>query len=381
MRALGPHAERTRRLRGTTSDFTDFGLASGLLHGAPMLTSTTSIAVPSHRIDALFDHALQARAANHATGAGNLYGGAAGPEAMLSAFRLLIQDTPLVRFGHVGANRVIDGATFCASAIHIVDLGIGHGLQWDDLLARLASRPVRPRVRITGVDLPSPGPSPTEALDRTGARLAAVAASHGIELEFDAVAGVIEDLERPHTRPGEQLIINAALALHHVADGDAVTDPARSRSALLRRLATWNPRLVTLIEPDAAHNNLPFELRVREARRHYGLVFDVFAHLFPHDPQERTTLERSFFGSEILNVVASEGPARVERHDRIETWCRRMTDAGFAAISLGTFGARHACELGLRAPFTVESRGPAMALCFGGESIIGVSAWTPAHGY
>ena len=356
-------------------------MASRLLMGPPMLTAAPTVTAPAHRIDALFDHALHARTANSAVGAGNLYGGEAGPEAMLSAFRLLIQDTPLVRFGHVGANRVIDGATFCASAIHIVDLGIGHGLQWDDLLARLASRPVRPRVRITGVDLPSPGASPTEALERTGSRLVAVAASFGIELEFEAIACAIEDLERPHTRPGEQLVINAALALHHVADGDAVTDPARSRSALLRRLAGWNPALVTLIEPDAAHNSAPFEARVREARRHYGLVFDVFAHLFPHDPLERTTLERSFFGSEILNVVASEGAARVERHDRIETWCRRMTDSGFAALSLGSFGASQARELGLRAPFSVESRGSALALCFHGESIIGVSAWTLAHGY
>lgn len=357
------------------------GLASRLLLAPPMLTSTAALSVPAPRIDALFEHALQARATRSATGAGNLYGGAAGPEAMLSAFRLLIQDTPLVRFGHVGANRVIDGVTFCASAIHIVDLGIGHGLQWDDLLARLATRPVRPRVRITGVDLPSPGASPTEVLERTGARLTALAAHLGIELEFEAVACAIEDFERPRSRAREHLIINAALALHHVADGDGITDPLRSRSALLRRLATWNPKLVTLIEPDAAHNHLPFEQRVREARRHYGLVFDVFAHLFPHDPQERTTLEHNFFGSEILNVVASEGPARVERHDRIDTWCRRMTEAGFAALSLGTFGGNHERELDLRAPFTVESRGPAMALCFHGESIIGVSAWTPAVGF
>ncbi|MDX2092029.1 MAG: GRAS family protein [Kofleriaceae bacterium] len=330
----------------------------------------------AHRIDVLFEQALGVREAKLGIGAGNLYGGKAGPEAMLSAFRLLIQETPLVRFGHLGANRAIDGATFCSSAIHIVDLGIGHGLQWDDLLVLLALRPVRPRVRITGVDLPSAGASPTEALERTGARLAALAAQVGIDFEFEAIAGAIEDLERPRSRAGEKLIVNAALALHHVADGDAVTDPARSRDALLRRIATWSPSLVTLIEPDAAHNSLPFEQRVREARRHYGLVFDVFAHLFPQDQEERRTLEREFFGSEILNVVASEGPARVERHDRIETWCRRMTDAGFEARSLRMVAASHARELDLRGPFTVESRGPALALCFGGESIIGVSAWT-----
>ncbi len=351
----------------------------------PTSTSQASIHVPSLdtpsaalRIDAMFDRALAARDAQSGAGAGNLYGGTAGPEAMLAAFRLLIEGTPLIRFGHLGANTVIDSATLDASAIHIVDIGIGHGAQWDDLLARLATRAIRPRVRITGIDLPSPG-NPTEALERTGARLAALAGRLGIAFTFEAIAGAIEYIERPASLPGEQMILNAALALHHVADGDAVGDPALGRRALLRRLADWKPALLTLIEPDANHNELAFAERVREARRHYGLVFDVFAHLFPHDPAERTTLERHFFGNEILNVVASEGAARVERHDRIETWCRKLADAGFEPLSLGALAAGHARALDLCAPFTVERRGPAMALCFDGESLLGVSAWTPAR--
>lgn len=343
-------------------------------HSQASIVLPAPVASAATRIDALFDRALEVRGSGE--GAGNLYGGAAGPEAMLAAFRLLIQETPLVRFGHLGANMVIDHATHDHAALHIIDLGIGHGLQWDDLLVRLAARSVRPRVRITGIDLPSPGVSPTEALERTGARLAGLAASLGIAFSFEAIASAVETVERPLTQPGETMIVNAALALHHVADGDAVTDVALSRRVLLARLASWRPALLTLIEPDAAHNELPFAQRVIEARRHYGLVFDVFAHLFPHDPAERRTLEHAFFGNEILNVVASEGAARVERHDRIDTWCRKMSEAGFQALSLGALAASHATALALTGPFTVERRGPALALCFGGQSVIGVSAWT-----
>lgn len=340
----------------------------------PRLEARTS----TMRLDALFDRALQARENQSGVGAGNLYAGAAGPEAMLAAFRLLIQDTPLIRFGHLGANVVIDNATLDADAIHIVDIGIGHGLQWDDLLARLAARGARPRVRLTGIDLPGPGSSPTKALDHTGARLAALAEQHGIPFSFEAIAGAIEQAERPTSRPGEQMIVNAALALHHVADGDAVSDPAHGRRALLARLAAWKPALLTLIEPDAGHNEIAFPERIREARRHYGLVFEVLAHLFPHDPAERRTLERNFFGSEIVNVVASEGAGRVERHDRIETWCRKMAESGFNALPLGALAPSNARELGLCAPFSIERRGPAIALCFGGESLLGLTAWSPA---
>lgn len=340
----------------------------------------TPLEVPnaSRRLDALFDRALDARENQSGAGAGNLYGGAAGPEAMLAAFRLLIQDTPLIRFGHLGANVVIDNATLHEDAIHIVDIGIGHGLQWDDLLVRLSARGGRPRLRLTAIDLPTPGSSPTKALDQTGARLAALAEQHGIPFTFEAIAGAIEQVERPASHPGEHMIVNAALALHHVADGDAVKDPALGRRALLARLAAWEPALLTLIEPDAGHNEVPFPERVREARRHYGLVFEVLAHLFPHDPAERRTLERNFFGSEILNVVASEGAARVERHDRIDTWCRKMEESGFNALQLGALAPSNARELGLRAPFTIERRGPAIALCFGGESLLAVTAWSPA---
>jgi hypothetical protein len=331
----------------------------------------------SARLDAMFQRAMQVRSDQSGAGAGNLYGGAAGPEAMLAAFRLLIQDTPLIRFGHLGANVVIESATLEDVAIHIVDIGIGHGLQWDDLLQRLATRTIRPSVRLTGIDLPSPGSSPTAALDETGARLAALAKELGIPFTFEAVAGAIEQIERPASLPGERMIVNAALALHHVADGDAAIDPALGRSALLRRLADWKPALLTLIEPDAGHNEAVFTERVREARRHYGLVFDVFEHLFPHDPAERRTLEHDFFGNEILNVVASEGVGRVERHDRIETWCRKLVKAGFEALPLGALAPGHARALGLCAPFSVERRGPAIALCFRGESLLGVSAWVP----
>jgi hypothetical protein len=332
------------------------------------------------RLDAMFERALRVRDSASGSGAGNLYGGAAGPQAMLAAFRVLIEDTPLIRFGHLGANLVIDNATQDDDAIHIVDLGIGHGLQWDDLLVRLAARSVRPRVRLTGIDLPSPGSSPTAALDRTGARLAALAERLGISFTFHAVACAIEQVAGPSSQPDERLIVNAALALHHVADGDGVGNVALGRRALLRRIAAWKPALLTLIEPDADHNELPFAERVREARRHYGLVFDVLAHLFPHDPAERTTLERDFFGNEILNVVAAEGAARVERHDRIETWCCKLTEAGFEALSLGALAPSHGRALGLAAPFSVERRGPALALCFGGESLLGVSAWVPVVG-
>jgi len=345
-------------------------------------TSQAVILLPEHddadaRINALFEKALLARK-DRSDGGGNLYGGSAGPAAMLAAFRVLIDETPLVRFGHVGANVVIDNATQNDDAIHIVDLGIGHGVQWDDLLRRLAGRKVKPSVRLTGIDLPYASDKPLEALERTGARLSALALSLGIAFSFEPIAAAIETVERPVALPGETLIVNAALALHHVADGDAVTDPTKSRRALLRRLASWKPALLTLIEPDAAHNETAFVQRVSEARRHYGLVFDVLAHLFAQDRIERETLEQAFFGLEILNVIANERDKRVERHDRIDTWCAKLSAAGFAPLSLGGLAKSHTRELGLASPFSVERRGDALALCFRGESVIGVSAWVPA---
>jgi hypothetical protein len=171
-------------------------------------------------------------------------------------------------------------------------------------------------------------------------------------------------------------VVNAALALHHVPAGsDLPGAEAGARDGVLRAIAALAPTLLTLTEPDAGHTELDFAARAAEAWRHYGLVFGALDGLCARTLPARATLEAAFFGREVMNVVGAEGPARCERHDRIEGWEARLRRAGFVpargahagdgAIPDGVAGAR----LG-----TARVAG-GTALTVAGEPLLAATAW------
>lgn len=313
------------------------------------------------RLASYFAAALRARAGDARPDDGNLYGGAAGPEAMLDAFRALTERTPLVSFGHRTVNAAIAELALGADAIHIVDLGVGHGTQWDDLVARIGQRSKRSSLRITGVDLPAPGGDPAAVLRRTGERLESLAARCGVPLRFEAVADSIESVTATCAPRGEVLVVNAALSLHHI--------PGDARDRALANIASWSPARLFLIEPDADHDGLAFGARFAEAWRHYGLVFSALEATLARSLQARSVIEGAFFGREIANVVGAEGDARFERHERVERWRARLSDAGFVGEPL------HGYAPGVERPFGARAVDGATALCLGARPLVAVSAW------
>lgn len=313
------------------------------------------------RLTGYFAAALRARAGDARPDEGNLYGGAAGPEAMLDAFRALTERTPLVSFGHRTVTAAVADIAREVEALHIVDLGVGHGTQWDDLITRIGQWPRRPSLRITGVDLPAPGDDPAAALRRTGRRLEALAERHGVALRFEAVADSIESVTASRAPRGEALIVNAALSLHHLPDG--------ARLRVLSSVASWRPARLFLIEPDADHNAVGFEARFAEAWRHYGLVFSALEATLDRSLPARAVIEGAFFGREIANVVGAEGEARFERHERIGRWRARLSDAGFVGEPL------HGYAPGVERPFGAHAVEGATALCLGARPLVAASAW------
>ncbi len=313
------------------------------------------------RLAGYFAAALRARAGAATLDDGNLYGGAVGPEAMLAAFRVLTERTPLVAFGHGTVAAAVASLARGGEALHVVDLGAGHGAQWDGLLRALAGGAARPALRLTAVDLPAPGDDPAAALRCTGERLAALAARHDVALEFEARPEPIESMAPPALREGETLVVNAALALHHLPDG------ARDRT--LAAIAAWRPARLFLVEPDADHDELPFEARFAEAWRHYGLVFEALDATLDRGLPARAVIEGAFFGREIANVVGCEGDRRFERHERIARWRDRVTRAGFTPVSLDAFAPA------VERPFRARPVDGATVLCLGARPLVAASAW------
>jgi hypothetical protein len=333
----------------------------------------------TERLIAVFTRGLEARLYGDTSGQGNLYDRITCPEDMIAAFEVLVQSTPLVTFGHRAATTAIAAALDSAEAVHLVDLGIGVGSQWPALIRQLGHRTGgAPRVRLTGVDLPASSDDPEAALREVGRRLQEAAKAAGVSLHYHMRATRVETLEAAalDLHDDECLAINASLALHHVPDGRV--DPAAPRDAVLRRLRALEPAVVTLVEPDAEHNTLPFLPRLWESLRHYGTVFDVLDTLLPRDLRERQTIEQAFFGSEIMNHLGGEGAARMERHERHSQWARRLREAGFRARPMAPYRAEVEAALTLQENFSVMEIDEALVLAWQGVPILAASAWMPA---
>lgn len=303
---------------------------------------------------------------------------------MLAAYQVLVDRTPIIRFGHAVANAAIARSLAGEPDVHLIDIGIGRGSQWMGLLGDLSSSPLgAPKVRLTGIELPYPGSDPAERLKLVGHKLAAQADAVGVPFVFEPIAALAENVESFSTRPGEAVAINAAFSLHHTPAGDAVTDLSRSRDALLRRLRALKPRIFTLIEPDVEHNAGSLSRRVRAAAAHYAAVFDLLGAMLPDDERARTILEEGFFGREIHNIVSSEGSGRVERHESLDAWRTRITAHGFEPLDLSPIASRAVAALDLsrseaNSSFDVSLRDGALELVWKGTPLFAVSAWRPA---
>jgi hypothetical protein len=202
--------------------------------------------------------------------------------------------------------------------------------------------------------------------------LAVRAGELGIPFEFTPVAALVEEVDLHALTTGEDdwLVVNAALALHHIPDEGG------RRDQVLARIRELRPSALCLVEPDVEHNALPFAQRITESIVHYLTVFDALEASLPAHATERATLESAFFGREILNIVVGEEGHRVERHERHDAWSARLTRLGYRPFALAWAEALVRRELTLTPPFSIEMDGAFMVLAWRQLPVLAVSAWT-----
>ncbi|GKV26118.1 hypothetical protein SLEP1_g35470 [Rubroshorea leprosula] len=96
-------------------------------------------------------------------------------------------------------------------------------------------------------------------------------------------------------RVGEALAVNAVSCLHRV--------PGNCLGNVLAMIRDQAVNIVTLVEKEASHNG-PYLLR------------------------QRAKVEQYIFAPEMKNIVAYEGPERIERHERLDKWRKRKDSRG-----------------------------------------------------
>ncbi|KAG8054502.1 hypothetical protein GUJ93_ZPchr0001g30796 [Zizania palustris] len=248
----------------------------------------------------------------------------------LSAMQILFEICPCFRFGFMAANYAIIEACRGEDKLHIIDFDINQGSQYITLLQYLTNNANKPRhLRITGVDDPETVQRTVGGLKVIGQRLEKLAEDCGVSFEFRAVGANIADVTPTmlDCRPGEALVVNFAFQLHHLPDESVSI--MNERDQLLRMVKGLQPKLVTLVEQDANTNTAPFQIRFREVYDYYSALFDSLDATLPRESPDRMNVERQCLAREIVNILACEGPDRVERYEVAGKWRARMTMAGF----------------------------------------------------
>ncbi|PNY13942.1 della protein rgl1-like protein [Trifolium pratense] len=297
-------------------------------------------------------------------------------ENKLEAFQLLYQTTPYITFGFMAANEAICQGSKGKSSIHIIDLGMEHTLQWPSLIRNLASRPEGPpRLRITGF---STNKENNAKLHTSMNFLVEEAISLGIVLEFHIISEPATPsfltIENLNLREGESLFVNSILKLHNY-----VKESRGYLKAVLQSIKKLSPIAVTVIEQDTNHNGPFFLGRFLESLHYYSAIFDSLEACMPRNSPIRMKIERAHFAEEICNIVAYEGPDRMERHERVDQWRRQLGRAGFHVMPLKcTSQARMMLSVYDCEGYTLSCEKGCLLLGWKGRPIMMASAWQVA---
>ncbi|MBA0722117.1 hypothetical protein Golax_009596 [Gossypium laxum] len=257
---------------------------------------------------------------------------------LLSYMHILYEICPYFKFGYMSANGAIAEAMKDESRVHIIDFQIVQGSQWLTLIPALAARPGGPpSIRITGIDDSTSAYARGGGLEIVRQRLSKVAELCKVPFEFHAAAISATDVQFENLRiqPGEAIAVNFAMMLHHMPDESVGAQNHRDR--LLRLAKSLSPKVVTLVEQEANTNTAPFVPRFLETMNHFLPIFESIDVSLPRDHKERINVEQQCLAREIVNIIACEGPERVERHELLGKWRSRFIMAGFKPFPLSSF--------------------------------------------
>ncbi|XP_073312813.1 scarecrow-like protein 21 [Primulina huaijiensis] len=297
---------------------------------------------------------------------------------LISYMHILYEICPYLKFGYMAANGAIAEACKNENQIHIIDFQIAQGTQWMTLLQALAARPCgAPHVRITGIDDPVSKLARGDSLALVGRRLAAISEKFSIPVEFHAVPVFAPDITRDmlDVRPGEALVVNFPLQLHHTPDESV--DVSNPRDGLLRMVKSLSPKVVTLVEQESNTNTALFLQRFVEALDYYSAMFESIDVTMPRGSKERINVEEHCLARDIVNIIACEGKERVERHELLGKWSLRFTMAGFRAFPLSSYVNSVIRGL-LRCyseNYTLVEKDGAMLLGWKDRNLVSASAW------
>ncbi|XP_015872527.3 protein SLENDER RICE1-LIKE 1 [Ziziphus jujuba] len=354
----------------------ELALAGSLIENMQALLTRVNTVCGIGKVAGYFIDALNRRVfaprgfANNST-----YGSAYENEVLYHHF---YEASPYLKFAHFTANQAILEAFDGHDCVHVIDFNLMHGLQWPPLIQALALRPGGPPLlRLTGIGPPSPDGH--DSLREIGLRLAELAQSVNVRFAFRGVAASrLEDVKpwMLEVSPKEAVAVNSIMQLHRLLGAN------NTRNLPIEMVLGWirnlNPKIMTVVEQEADHNQVGFLDRFTEALYYYSTMFDS---LEACALQPSKALAEIYIQREICNVVCCEGSARVERHEPLAKWRSRLVQAGFRPLHLGSNAFKQASmllTLFSSEGYCVEENEGCLTLGWHSRPLIAASAWQAA---
>jgi hypothetical protein len=124
-----------------------------------------------------------------------------------------------------------------------------------------------------------------------------------------------------------------------------------------------------------------FMTRFRESVKHYSAIYEGVDIAMAPDAPERVIIEREVLGREILNIVACEGQARIERAEPYRQWQNRMDRADFShrPMKPSIRAKIKAMMASFHRDFGVGKDDGWILLGIRNEIVVAASVWEPKH--
>ncbi|KAI5021073.1 hypothetical protein ZWY2020_054483 [Hordeum vulgare] len=251
----------------------------------------------------------------------------------LDACSHFLASCPFDRTSHYFASQAILDVSQGQPRVHIVDFGIGFGLQWPLMIQRFSLQEEgAPKLRITGIDVPQPGFHPYEMIEETGKRLADYAHMFKVPFQYQGIAASrwdtikIQDL---NIDEDEVLIINCMFRMKNLGHE---TEAVNSRDKVLKTMRRMKPKIFISGIVNGLRSSPFFIQRFKEVMFHYSSMFDMLDANVQRDNKARKLIEKILFGQDALNIIACEGAERTERPESYRQWQARCLKAGFQQL-------------------------------------------------
>ncbi|KAJ0240503.1 DELLA protein RGA [Hirschfeldia incana] len=281
---------------------------------------------------------------------------------------------PYLKFAHFTANQAILEAFEGKKKVHVIDFSMSQGLQWPALMQALALREGGPpSFRLTGIGPPAADNS--DHLHEVGCKLAQLAEAIHVEFEYRGfVANSLADLDASmlELRPSEieAVAVNSVFELHKLLGRPGAVEKV---FGVVKQI---KPVIFTVVEQESNHNGPVFLDRFTESLHYYSTLFDS---LEGAPSSQDKVMSEVYLGKQICNLVACEGPDRVERHETLSQWTNRFGSSGFAPAHLGSNAFKQASTLlalfNGGEGYRVEENNGCLMLGWHTRPLITTSAW------